>query len=117
MGRRWSRPRSEIEGLMRLLKLTLQREEAHLNENNVRLETIGDISRLPLSVQEQLDKTRHTLSANTGLRLVLALNYGGRQDIIQACNNILEEGYKNFTEEIGEGDAHFLFIFDFCRKI
>jgi undecaprenyl diphosphate synthase len=96
----WVRPRHEIDGLMRLLKGTLRREEAHLNDNNVRLETIGDISRLPSEVQEQISKTRHFLSNNTGLRLVLALNYGGRQDIVQACNAMLEEGYKNVTEEI-----------------
>lgn len=96
----WSRPKSEVDGLMRLLRHTLRREEAHLNKNNVRLETIGDISHLPLEVRQQLTETKRKLINNTGLRLVLALNYGGRQDIIQACNKIRSQGHDIFTEEL-----------------
>lgn len=96
----WSRPKGEVDGLMRLLKQTLRSEESHLNKNNVRLETIGDISRLSSDVQEQIQKTKNSLKGNTGLRLVLALNYGGRQDIIQACNRLLSEGRTNITEAL-----------------
>lgn len=96
----WSRPRPEIAGLMRLLKTTLRVEEPNLNRNNVRFETIGDISRLPAEVQGQLAKTRANLSRNTGLKLVLALNYGGRQDIIQACNKLIQQKQLVVTEEM-----------------
>lgn len=96
----WARPKNEVEGLMRLLKQTLRSEQSHLQKNNVRLETIGDISRLPSDVQEQIDKTIRALRSNTGLRLVLALNYGGRQDIIQACNRLLEQGRNSITEAL-----------------
>jgi len=96
----WSRPKSEVDGLMRLLKQTLRSEESHLNKNNVQLETIGDISRLATDVQDQIAKTKKALKANTGLRLVLALNYGGRQDIIQACNKLLSESRTNITEAL-----------------
>lgn len=96
----WSRPKPEIAGLMRLLKGTLRGEEAHLNKNNVRLETIGDISKLPAEVQEQISKTKKALSTNTGLCLVLALNYGGRQDIIQACNKLIHQKHSTITEEM-----------------
>lgn len=96
----WSRPRPEIAGLMQLLKATLRGEEKHLDKNNVRLETIGDISKLPSNVQEQLKKTKQALSKNTGLRLVLALNYGGRQDIIQACNTLIAQKVGSVTEEL-----------------
>lgn len=96
----WTRPKNEVDGLMRLLKKTLRSEESHLNKNNVRLETIGDISRLATDVQDQIQKTKNALKTNTGLRLVLALNYGGRQDIIQACNRLLSEGHSNITEPL-----------------
>ncbi|MCB4756147.1 MAG: isoprenyl transferase [Elusimicrobia bacterium] len=96
----WSRPPEEIDGLMMLLRQTLRREAAHLQKNNVRLETIGDLSRLPLAVQEELEDAKKRLARNTGLRLVLALNYGGRQDIIQACNAVLARGTTQFTEPL-----------------
>ncbi|MCG3203567.1 MAG: Isoprenyl transferase [Elusimicrobia bacterium] len=95
----WSRPRPEISGLMRLLKRTLRQEETHLDKKNVRLETIGDISKLPVDVQQQISKTKKVLSANTGLRLILALNYGGRQDIVQACNRLLADNLSEITED------------------
>ena len=95
----WSRPKREIHGLFRLLKQTLKREEPNLNKNNVRLETIGDISRLPQDVQDQLQETCIRLAKNTGLKLVLALNYGGRQEIVYACNQVLAEGHSRITEK------------------
>ncbi len=95
----WARPKTEVSGLMRLLKGTLKREEAHLDKNNVRLETIGDIKKLPSEVQEQLTKTRQFLSKNTGLILVLALNYGGRQDIVEAANKAVASGQKVLSEK------------------
>ncbi len=96
----WSRPRPEISGLMRLLKGTLRSEEPNLNKNNVRFETIGDITKLPADVQDQIAKTKKHLSLNTGLRLVLALNYGGRQDIVQACNKLIAQKQLAITEEM-----------------
>ncbi len=95
----WVRPRAEIAGLMRLLKTTLRTEEPNLQKNNVRLETIGDLSKLPPDAQEQIAKSKKSLQANTGLRLVLALNYGGRQDILQACNKLISEKKYPLTEE------------------
>jgi undecaprenyl diphosphate synthase len=88
----WSRPKSEMDGLMRLLKVTLRKEVSHLNKNNVRLGAIGNIAQLPEDVQEELRRGKEALSHNTGLKLILALNYGGRQDILQACNAILAKG-------------------------
>ena len=72
----WLRPRAEISGLMSLLKRYLRSETAALQKSNVRMETIGDITRLPPDVQHVLSETKKSLANNTGLRLVLALNYG-----------------------------------------
>lgn len=95
----WARPRTEINGLMRLLRQTLKREEDGLNRNNVRLGTIGDLTKLPDDVRAQLQETKNRLARNTGLHLVLALNYGGRQEIIRACNEAIAAGHMRITEE------------------
>lgn len=96
----WSRPKPEVDGLMKLLKKTLRSEVANLNKNNVRLETIGDILRLPHDVQDEIKVAKKKLEANTGLRLVLALNYGARQEILQATNALLKEGHSFVTESL-----------------
>src|SRR6266513_3544511 len=72
----WSRPKEEVDTLMKYLARFLRSEVSELNRNNVRLEVVGQIYRLPEPVQEQLRKTIHALSRNNGLTLVLALSYG-----------------------------------------
>jgi undecaprenyl diphosphate synthase len=84
----WSRPKDEVDTLMRYLARFLKREIGELNRNNVRLEVIGQIYRLPEFVQEQLAKTREALSKNNGLTLILALSYGGRQEVVEAVRSI-----------------------------
>ena len=77
----WKRPRKEIDGLMNLLTNTIANETKKLNENNVRLLVIGNITDLPNSVQKHLTKSVNSLSVNTGLTLVLALSYSGRWEL------------------------------------
>ena len=95
----WSRPKTEIAGLMALLKQTLRREQPNLDRNNVRLETIGDLSALPEDVQAQIQDTKNALHDNTGLCLVLALNYGSRQEIVSAVNALIEDGVEKADEK------------------
>lgn len=84
----WSRPKEEVDTLMKYLARYLKSEAAELQKNNVRLEVIGQIYRLPEQVQEQLRKTIQTLSRNNGLTLVLALSYGSRTEMVDAVRNI-----------------------------
>jgi undecaprenyl diphosphate synthase len=84
----WSRPKDEVDTLMKYLARYLKSEVSDLMRNNVRLEVIGQIYRLPEFVQEQLAKTRAALSRNNGLTAVLALSYGGRQEIVEAVRDI-----------------------------
>jgi len=84
----WNRPRSEVNTLMRYLVHYLKSETPDLNKNNVRLEAIGQIDRLPQTVQKQLQKSRETLTGNTGLTLILALSYSGRGEIVDAVQRI-----------------------------
>ena len=84
----WNRPKDEVDTLMKYLARYLKNEIGELQRNNVRLEAIGQIYRLPEFVQEQLAKTRAALARNNGLTLVLALSYGGRTEIVEAVRNI-----------------------------
>ena len=84
----WNRPKDEVDTLMKYLARFLKNEIGELNRSNVRLEVIGQIYRLPEFVQEQLKKTQAALARNNGLTLILALSYGGRQEIVEAMRAI-----------------------------
>ena len=87
----WSRPKEEVDTLMRYLARFLKAEIAELNRNNVRLEAIGQIYRLPEFVQEQLRKSKAALARNSGLTLILALSYGGRTEIVEAARSMAQK--------------------------
>ena len=87
----WNRPKDEVDALMKYLIHYLKTETSELNKNNVKLEVIGQIYRLPENVQEHLKKTIHTLSKNNGLTLIMALSYGSRIEIVEAVRHIAEK--------------------------
>ena len=87
----WNRPKDEVDALMKYLIHYLKTETPELNKNNVRLEVIGQIYRLPENVQEHLKKSMATLSRNNGLTLVMALSYGSRIEIVEAVRGIAEK--------------------------
>lgn len=97
----WNRPRLEVNALMSLLVETLRIEINSLNKNNIRLNAIGDLSKLPPktydTLMEGVEKTRN----NDRMMLNLALNYSGRWEILNAVNNIIEDS-KNNNLESGE---------------
>ena len=84
----WSRPKKEVDALMALLVSTLHEETPTLLKNNISLAVIGNISHLSDKVTGQLKKTIEKTSCNTGLKLILALNYSGRWEIVDAVNRI-----------------------------
>jgi undecaprenyl diphosphate synthase len=81
----WNRPRAEVNGLMLVLEEVLRREELELDRNNVQLNAIGRLDMLPGGARRTLDETIARLAKNTGLRLTLALSYGGRAEIVDAA--------------------------------
>lgn len=87
----WNRPRIEVEALMFLLVDTIRNEISSLNKNNIRLMTIGDTSALPASTRVELEKGIEATSNNTGLNLILALNYSGRDEITAAVKHIAKD--------------------------
>ncbi len=100
----WLRPADEVGELMKLLSWALGRETLELHENRVRLGAIGRLEALPAAVRAELAKSIERLKGNTGLRLTLALNYGGRQEIVDAANLALAAGAKTLDEDaIGRG--------------
>jgi len=87
----WNRPQSEVEAIMKYLAYYLKKEVRELNKNNVRLEAIGQIHRLPEAVRNQLEKSKQALDKNNGLTLILALSYGSRAEIVDATRAIAEK--------------------------
>ena len=101
----WNRPKDEVDALMKYLIHYLKTETPELNKNNVRLEVIGQIYRLPENVQEHLKKSIATLSRNNGLTLVMALSYGSRIEIVEAVRSIAEKAKQGKLDpsDINEG--------------
>jgi len=84
----WERPRAEVTALMRLLDQTLAEQVEEMDRNNIRLAAIGRLELLPKYARSRLDRAIEKLSGNTGLRLTLALSYGGRTEILDAARAI-----------------------------
>ncbi len=84
----WKRPQAEVLFLMRLLERHLKKERAKLIAQNIRFHCLGDISKLPHSVLNEVEKTLVATEHNTGMQLVFALNYGGRQEIVAAAREL-----------------------------
>ncbi len=91
----WKRPKNEVRALMVLLERFLKEKSGELQEKNVRLQAIGRLHDLPEGPLGQLHETIEATSQNTGLTLVLALSYGGREEII--------DGVKSILRHVGEG--------------
>ena len=87
----WNRPQDEVDTLMKYLARYLKSEQREMNDNNVKLQAIGQTSRLPKFVRDQLEATRESLSQNTGTTLTLALSYGGRTELVDAVRGIAEK--------------------------
>ncbi|HEY0706258.1 MAG TPA: polyprenyl diphosphate synthase [Polyangia bacterium] len=86
----WGRPAAEVDHLMSLLVTFLDREEARLMKEGVRLCTIGDLGRLPGPVRAGLARVTTNTAANQGLQLCLALSYGAREDLASAARKLAE---------------------------
>jgi len=87
----WKRPKEEVSLLMRLLLKALKDETDRLNNNNVRLQAIGDIGALPSEVEQELCDDIEKTRDNTGLTLTLALSYSGRWDLTQAVRAMIRD--------------------------
>ncbi len=98
----WNRPLDEVSALMKLLVSSLKKEIADLDKNNVRFTVIGDIQKLDSKVQEEIHEAVNLTKQNSGLNLNLALSYGGRQELVHACNEVIKKhgADTEFTEAL-----------------
>ncbi len=95
----WNRPQEEVNGLMKLFMLALKREAKSLVKNGVRLEFIGDRSAFSGTLQKKIAQVEALTASGEGLHLVIAANYGGRWDILQATQKILQQNPTTINEE------------------
>lgn len=114
----WSRPANEVNSLMNLLSKSLDSEVPKLHDNHIRLSVIGDRSRFDETLQTTIDHAEKLTANNTGMHLLVAINYGGRWDITHAAkqlaqaveegklsvDDITEDTFANFTATAGVAD-------------
>ncbi len=96
----WTRPEIEIKTLMALLKQYLRKEKQRLIKNNIKLILSGDIEVFEDSIIKELKQIVDETKNNTGMVFNLALNYGSRQEIVRAINEIIRKGYKKVDEKM-----------------
>jgi len=98
----WRRPEEEVSLLMRLFVTALEREVSKLHANNIRLRVVGDLTRADDKLQGMIAAAERKTAGNTRMTLTVCFNYGGRWDIMQAINQMVQEagsGAHNFSEE------------------
>jgi len=81
----WRRPEGEVRALLALLRRYLQESVADLRRRGVRLRFIGDVQRFSPALRKRMEEVAAALGGNRGLQIILALNYGGRDEIVRAC--------------------------------
>jgi undecaprenyl diphosphate synthase len=91
----WRRPKAEIDFLMRLLREYLRKELPTIQRNNIRMLVIGRSDQLPAEVRADVDRAMEQTAGNTGMNLTVALNYGGRAELVDAFNRILDRVRNN----------------------
>ncbi|MFW5873127.1 MAG: polyprenyl diphosphate synthase [Bacillota bacterium] len=96
----WQRPKNEVNFLFQLLKSTVRNEFNKLQqEEDIKIKVIGRIDELEEDIQLDINKIEEVSKNNNGLQLNIAVNYGGRAEIIDAVNKVIESGRKDFKEE------------------
>ena len=100
----WRRPKAETDFLMRLLRDYLRKELPIIHKNNIRLLVIGRPEQLPAAVRKDIEMAMHTTAGNSGMRLVVALNYGARAELVDAFKSMLAEAQQANSNG---GPAHF----------
>jgi undecaprenyl diphosphate synthase len=108
----WKRPPVEVRALMGFLEDYLARELGTLVENDIRLATIGDLSRMPPSARRALERVKGRTAGNGSMTLVLALTYGGRDEIVRAARRAAEDAAKGLVTPEALTEARFAAYLD-----
>jgi undecaprenyl diphosphate synthase len=91
----WNRPKLEVDTLMKLLVHSLKNELKTLQENNIRLNSIGNLDKLPSSIQKELNEVIESTKDNSRMTLTLALSYGSREELLNVVKNISDKVKNN----------------------
>ncbi|MEM7555484.1 MAG: isoprenyl transferase [Cyanobacteria bacterium P01_A01_bin.84] len=94
----WGRPEEEVDFLMTLFKQVLRRELREMVSEDVQIRFVGNLSALPSSLQTEITRSMAQTHTNSSIRFTVATNYGGRQEIIQACRKIAEQVQQNLLQ-------------------
>lgn len=103
----WFRPREEVNLIIRLLEKHLMKEERQFMEHNIQFHCIGELNRLPQSALFKIQKVMKRTCHNSGMRLIFALSYSGRQEITNAVKKIIEEVKKKKLDIENFNEKHF----------
>ncbi len=100
----WKRPQEEVEFLMTLFQRVLRQELREMVEENVQIQFVGDLSALPKALQREISRSMAETKNNQSIKFTVATNYGGRQEILQACRAIAQKVKEGILkpEEISE---------------
>jgi undecaprenyl diphosphate synthase len=98
----WKRPRTEVDVLWRLLRAYLHTELAEIERQNIKLSAIGRLEELPAQARKDLEDAIEKTAGNTGMQLNLALNYGGRAEIVDAVKTLVEDARRDSNLVIDE---------------
>jgi undecaprenyl diphosphate synthase len=101
----WNRPKAEVTTLMKLLISSLKKEIKTLQENNIKLNAIGNLTNLPEGVQVELEEVIKKTAENTRMTLTLALSYGSREELVQAVKKISNKVKNNIISEDSIDDS------------
>lgn len=111
----WKRPEDEIRGLMKILVMFIRKELNKLHSNNVKIQVLGDIRKLPKTARQEVERSVDKTKENDGMILNIALNYGGRDEIIFGVKKILKDinlGNLNIDDIDSEVFANYLYTKD-----
>ena len=95
----WKRDKEEVEGIFDIVRSYANTDFEELEKRNIRLETMGDISKIPSDLFQKLLEVKEKTKHNTGLILNLAINYGARDELVMCFNNLVKLGKKEITEQ------------------
>ncbi|MBS7403719.1 MAG: di-trans,poly-cis-decaprenylcistransferase, partial [Eubacteriales bacterium] len=95
----WKRSKEEVNGIFDIIEKTLDENFDRFVRNNYKFLVMGDISKLNTNLQTKLEKLTDATKNNTGLIFNVAINYGGRAEIVRAANRLIESGKTNISEQ------------------
>ena len=95
----WKRPKQEVDALMKMLKDFVNVNTKKYEKENIKLTTMGDLSKLDADIQESIKIAKEKTAQNDGMIVNICINYGGRNDIVNAVNKIIKSGVNSVSEE------------------